>query len=462
MKSQSLIRRTMFLVLTAELLCALAFSGTALWHERRTRMRALDVMLQGRSDSLLGTIQDAEDPDDNVTIDPAELRVERSDVYAVYNQGGRLLGSSQGAPNVLTQRDHPGFSDRCANGRPYRILQRDALRVIDRAENGGIGLRRPVTIVYAVPTAQVRHQIAEAARFYVLVSLALLAATAAFLGISLRRVLSPIEELAVRAASVSKNSLRFEAPESALQVKELAPLAQTLSDTIASLRDAFEHEQRFVGDAAHELKTAVAVVRSTIQVLSMRSRSSEEYADGLNRLLQDNQRVEDLVSRMLTLARMEQSAESSVVTIDLSESVRLTLDNVASFAEAHSVAVRLDSDPGIRVLLTTEKAEVLLSNLVVNAVQHSNAGSEVKVELKRSANAAVLRVRDNGTGIAPSALPHIFERFYREDSSRSRDTGGAGLGLAICKSIVQSANGSISIESSPGVETIVTVSFSLA
>jgi signal transduction histidine kinase len=459
--SQSLIRRTMSLVLTAELLCAIAFSGTALWHERRSRMRALDVMLQGRSDSLLGAIQDAEDPDDNVTIDPVELRVPEHDTYAVYNQGGRLLGSSKDVPDMLIARGHAGFSDRDANGRTYRVLERDAMRVIDRAENGGVGLRRPVTIVYGAPTGQVHHEIVEAARFYVLVSLALLGVTATLLALSLRRVLSPIEELAVRAGQVSKTALHFEAPASALRVKELAPLAQTLSDTIASLRKAFEHEQRFVGDAAHELKTAIAVVRSTIQVLSMRSRSNEEYTQGLERLLQDNQRVEDLVSRMLTLARMEQSAETDPVAIDLGEAVHMTLENLASFAEARSIAVKVETAPGIRVNLTSEKAEVLLSNLIVNAVQHSTGGSEVKVELLRDTNTAILRVRDTGKGIAASALPHIFERFYREDSSRSRETGGAGLGLAISKSIVQSASGTISVESTPGVETIVKVSFTL-
>lgn len=462
MKPQSLIRRIMSLVLTAEFLCAIAFSGTALWHERRSRMRALDVMVQGRSDSLLGAIQDAEDPEDNVIVDPLELEVPSSDIYAVYNQGGRILGSSKNAPNAPVERGYAGLSDRFVGGRAYRVLERDALRVIDRAENGGIGLRRPVTIVYGTPLAPVQHQIREAARFYGLMSVALIAMTAAVIILSLRKVLYPIEELAIRAGNVSKTSLRFEAPESALRVRELAPLAKTLSDTMTSLRNAFEHEQRFVGDAAHELKTAVAVVRSTIQVLSMRSRSSEEYAQGLERLLQDNQRVEDLVSQMLTLARMEQSTELETVTIDFGEVVRLTIDKLASFAEAHSVVVKLEAETGILVRLPSENADVLLSNLIVNAVQHSDAGSEVRVELRRETGRAVLRVRDSGTGIAASALPHIFERFYREDSSRSRDTGGAGLGLAISKSIVQSAHGTISVESTRGVGTLVVVSLGLA
>jgi signal transduction histidine kinase len=460
--AQSLIRRTMYIVLSAELLCAIAFSGTALWHERRARIRAFDVMLQGRSDSLLGAIQDAEDPDDNVAIDPIELKIPGVDVYAVYNLDGRLLGASKDAPVELTTRQASGFSNRISNGHGYRVLQRDAMRIIDRPENGGAGLRRPVTIVYATPTRHVWHEIFEAASFYAAMSAMLLAITAIFMVVSLRGVLRPIEELAAQAGKVSKDSLYFEAPESALQMRELAPLARTLSDTISSLRKAFENEQRFVGDAAHELKTAVAVVRSTIQVLMMRSRSQEEYTEGLDRLLQDNQRVEDLVARMLTLARMEQQSDTEAVAVDWGEVVRVVFGNLASYAEARLVTLSVKAEVGVGVRLSAEKAEVLVSNLMVNAIQHSAAGAEVGVEVERVGESAVMRIRDTGTGIAAEALPHIFERFYREDSSRSRETGGAGLGLAICKSIVQSAGGTISMESKLGVETVATVSFSLA
>jgi signal transduction histidine kinase len=451
----------MLLVLSTELLCAVAFSGSALWHERRSRMHAFDVMLQGRSDSILGAVQDAEDPDDNVRIDPVELKVPDSDAYAVYNLGGRVLGLSKNAPDALISRTHDGFYDKQWNGRAFRVYERNAMRVIDRADNGGDGLKRPITIVYAAPTAHIRHEIFEAAGFYILISLVLLTGTAFLLMVLLRRVLRPIEDLASRAANISKESLHFDAPTSVLQVRELAPLANALSSTVSRLRKAFEHEQRFVGDAAHELKTAVAVVRSTIQVLAMRSRSTEEYEDGLARLLQDNQRVEDLISRMLALARMEQQSGPETSTINLGVAVKTTVDNIASFAEARSVAIRFEADSDIHVLLSPEKAEALASNLIVNAIQHSVAGAEVNVEVKQSAGKALLRIRDTGGGITPAALPHIFERFYREDSSRSRDTGGAGLGLAICRSIMQSAGGTIVMESVPGVETIAIATFSL-
>jgi len=461
MKSRSIIRRTMLLVLLTELLCALVFSGSALWHERRTRMHAFDVTLSGRSDSILGAAQDAEDPSDSVRIDPAEVKIPSYDVYAVYNGSGQFIGSSQNAPAALISRNRDGFSDKQLDGHAYRVFERSALKIIDRDDNEGAGVKRPITIVYAAPTAHIWHEIVEAAGFYTLTGLMLMITTALLLMVLLRRVLHPIEELATRAAGVSKEALHFEAPASALEVKELAPLAQVLSNTVSRLRRAFENEQRFVGDAAHELKTAVAVVRSTIQVLAMRSRSTEEYTHGLDRLLEDNQRVEDLVSRMLTLARMEQQSESDTVATDLGDAVSKAIHNLASFSETRCVSILSETEANVRVCLSMEKAEVLISNLIVNAIQHSSVGAQVKVTVERRAGKALLQVCDTGAGIAEEALPHIFERFYREDSSRSRETGGAGLGLAICKSIVQSVGGTISMESTPGVQTVANISFSL-
>lgn len=459
---RSLKNRALAVVLVAEVLSAMAFSGAALLHERRTRLHAFDMMLQGRSDSLLGAVQDAEDPEDNVRIDPAELQVAPRDVYAVYNLGGRLLGSSEGAPAELIERHEDGFREVHAEGHDYRVFQRHALRIIDREENGGVGLQRPVTILYAAPIDHLWHEIVEAATFYLLVGLFLLAVTAGLMILLLRRVLQPIQELAIQAASVSMTSLRFEAPPSALALSELQPLAQTLSTTVDSLRQAFEKEHQFVSDAAHELKTAVAVVRSTIQVLMLKSRSLAEYVDGLERLLVDNNRVEDLVSQMLQLGGIEGARQSDLVATDISRSVHRAVENLRIFAEEHTIDLLTSIADDITVRLPLGQAETLVSNLVVNAVQYSICGSTVEISLVRRDNSAVLQVRDEGAGISPDAQPHVFDRFYREDASRSRDTGGAGLGLAICKSIVDKSGGSISIESVKGIGTTVTAVFRLA
>ncbi len=457
MKQVSLIRRVMLAVLVVELLCAIAFSVTALLHERQLRMHAFDAQLEGRSDSLLGAIQDAEDPDDNVSVDPAELRLPGGDIYAVYSGEGRLLGRSTGAPEALLRLGAKGFSSRQWHGRHFRMLQRDGLRLVDRDEHNGVGVRRPVTILYGSQTNHIWHETIEAAAFSVAVSLVLFTVTALGLLLLLRRTLRPLGELAAEAQHVSRGRLHFHPPVSAMRTRELRPLATTMAEAIGGLRQALEHEQRFISDAAHELKTAVAVVRSTIQVQMMRPRSREEYARGLEDLLDDNNRVEQVVARMLMLARLAERTAVPAETLDLRVAVQAAVDKLGSFAEAHEVPLVMALDRSVPVRITPEQADVLLSNLIINAIQHSPAGAAVEVRLHSTLPEAELQVSNSGAGISAEALPHVFERFYREDISRSRATGGAGLGLAICKTIVDSLGGRIEVESQPARGTTVRV-----
>ncbi len=455
MKPRSIVTRTILVVLGAELLCAVAFSVTALHHERHTRQHAFDVVLQGRSDSLLAAIQDAEDAADSLRIDPSEIPMQPGDAFAVYNLGGGLVGASIAAPAPLIERHRNGFADQMLHGRTYRTLQRDAVRLVDRTDSGS-AIRRPVTIVYAASTQHIRHEIAEAAGFYVVVSLVCFLLTAGMLVVLLRRVLHPIQELADRAAGVSVLDPHFEAPESSLQVRELRPLGETLTAAIKGLRLALEYERNFVGNAAHELKTAVAVVRSSIQLLMLRPRSREEYAQGLEVLLKDNSRVEELVAQMLMLARMEERGNDTAVA-DLSVTSAAVVSTLTNYAEIRGVHLLLESTQSALVGISPERAEVLLSNLITNAIQHSPQGSAVNVRCQVDADTVLLEVEDHGAGISATALPHVFERFYREDVSRSRETGGAGLGLAICKSIVDVAGGTLSIASAVAAGTTVTL-----
>ena len=460
MRQYSLGRQAVFVVLVTEIICALTFSLTSLWHERRVRERALDVMLQGRSDSLLGAIQDAEDAADNVKLDPEELRLPAEDVWAVYNQSGALIGESRAAPADVITPAGPGTRDLRSHKHRYRVVQRQGLRIIDRDENGGLGFRRSVTLVYAVPTGHMFHEIREAVAFYIFLSLLLVCVTALVLILSFRRLLHPLEELAANAAGVGRHSENFTAPESALQIRELRPLAEALSSTIGRLRHALSVEHRFISDAAHELKTAVAVVRSSVQLLTLRARTSEEYVHGLERVLSDNQRVEQLVARMLTLGRFEEQPPLEHGSNNLAEIIEHTLDSLSPWIDSRQIRVVADSEPGLEVALGNEAAEILLSNLVMNAVQHSPEGAEVRVSAYSTGSAeVVLEVSDCGSGIPAEALPHVFDRFYREDRSRSRQTGGAGLGLAICKSIVEGAGGTIHIASEPGEGTRVSARF---
>ena len=456
---RSLIRQTIGIVVAAQILCAALLCVAAVLYERHTRLRALDISLQGRSDSLLGAIQDAEDPGDNVTIDPAELKLPENDVYAVYNQGGRLLGSSHAAPPVLIGRHADDFRDVKTGQTTYRVLQREAMRVIDRAENGGVGLKRSVTILYASSERHLWHEVLEAVRFYFLAIAFATALTVFLVSVLLRKALAPLSELALAAAGIAPPELVFSAPASVMQVRELLPLAKVLTDTVGRLREAFAREQRFVGDAAHELKTAIAVVRSSVQLLMLKRRTVDEYVAGLKQVLEDNGRVEALVAQMLQLASMENTAAEDACVLDFGGLTATALERLRPVAEMRGVLLDFVSAAAIPLRILPERGFALVSNLILNAIQHSSPGQTIVVSLMAQQKSVMLQVIDTGTGISPEALPHLFERFYREDRSRSRDTGGSGLGLSICKSIVEAAGGSISLESEPGRGTRVMVAF---
>jgi signal transduction histidine kinase len=459
MKRNSLVRRAILSVLLIELLCAAGILSTALWHEWRSRMRALDISLEGRADSLIGAVQDAEDPENNVTVNPDEFTTPRGDAFAVFNSSGRLIGQSGEAMPDLLARQKDGFRDARHGNHHFRVLQREALRIIDRDETHGVGIRRPFTVVYATTTNHLWHETVEATQFYLMVSVGLLFLTALVLIWLLRRLLAPLEQLAVSATQITTDALAFEPPPSAERVSELVPLVQALSAMVARVREAFERQHQFINDAAHELKTAVAVVRSSIQVLGMRNRTADEYRQGLDDVLLDNERVEGLVRQMLTLASFEDRNGAAKGECNLAEEVRTAAATLHSFAELRGVAVRCMLQDA-QVGLTGDAARTLASNLILNALQHSPAGAEVAVRVETDAGRVRLTVRDSGSGIAPENLDRIFERFFREDSSRSRATGGAGLGLAICKSIVNAAGGTIDVTSELGEGTVVRVMLS--
>ena len=456
MKTHSLTRTLMGGVLLAELLCTICFSAVSVFHEMNGRRNAFDIMLRGRADSVLGAVQDAEDSNDNVMVDQTELVLPREDIYEVsLLASGRVIGSSPSSSsnllNALSSRRGDGYFNFKVDNASYRALRVPGVRVIDREEHGGF--RRPVTIVYAAPTDHLWHETVAAFRFYVIASALLLVVTGVLIAWFLRRSMSPLRELAIRAQRVSAVSWEFDVPKETLLTRELEPIASSIQNLLIGLRESFERQRQFTGDAAHELKTSISVLKSSLQLLSMRERTTQEYERSIEGLLMDTQRMEDLTNRMLTLARIEGSTAHAIGISDLSKTIRLVIERLQPAMQLRQVCISVSSQKHRSVRIDPEDADVLCSNLLMNAVQHSAPGTAIKVSMNVSVENLKLVILDEGDGIAPEALPHVFERFYRADPSRSRSNGGAGLGLAICKAIVERCGGSISIWSAVGEGT---------
>jgi signal transduction histidine kinase len=475
MKPYSLTRRLIWLVLLIELISALCVTAVAVGYEKHMHFRAFDVLLRGRADSVLGAVQDSEDADDNVMLDGSEVSVPAEDVYEVREASGRLVGRSSNwdgsdDPGIGkfredrrserggTGNDREAFSSAEIHGSAYRVIRIAGLRVVDPGDKNG-GVRRYVMVYYGSPVGRVWKAIFRAVGFYAISSVLVLAFTGFLMSWLLNRGLSPLRELALSAGKVTASSWTFRPPQSARHTRELAPLVNAMESVLAGLEASFETQRRFVGDAAHELKTGVAVVKSSLQLLGMKRRSVAEYESGLERCLGDCARMEAIVAQMLTLAQIEEShmAESAPLCTDISVCVREVAFELETMAEMRGSVIRINREEPLLVNVAAESFKLMCRNLLINALQHSPANTPVTVELNSQVSFAELRIKDQGEGIAGEDLSRIFERFFRSDPSRSRKTGGTGLGLAICKAVVDKFNGTIAIESKLMVGTTVIV-----
>ena len=465
MKSYSLTRRLVIAVLLVQLASAAAITGLAVAYERHTHFRSFDIMLRGRADSLLGAVQDAEDAADNVMLDGTEVSLPADDIYEVVDENRRLLGRSRNWTGInvaaISSTDGSFFKLRLS-GKHYRVLKIGGLRMVDPGDKGG-GIPRRVTVIYGSPTGTVWRDVWRTVAFYALTSVALLAISGFWMFWLLNRGLAPLRELAAEAARVSVHSWNFVPSEKTRMTKELAPLAGAIETVLHGLERSFMQQRQFVSDAAHDLKTSVAVVKSSLQLLSMKRRTVHEYETGLERSYADCERMEQIVARMLTLARVESEPESDadLYATDMTHSVELVVKQFETMANVKSLRLVIASSGEVVVKISPEELRLLCSNLILNAMQHSPSGAEVRVVVRTKGTTAELRVEDRGAGIAPEALPYVFDRFYRGDPSRSRETGGTGLGLAICKAIVSRFDGDIQIASTVNVGTTITVSLPL-
>ena len=230
-----------------------------------------------------------------------------------------------------------------------------------------------------------------------------------------------------------------------------------METVLDGLRRAFTQQREFLGDAAHELKTSFAIVKSTLQSLQNGPRNAAEYREGLCQISEDSDRLEELLDRMLRLARVEQWAADGIrrelETTDLCSTCEMAVARMRKLASSRDIKIEFNADGSAQLRADPADLELVWINLLENAVQYSASHSLVKLSLQTGNGNATVSVCDLGSGIAEADLPHIFERFRRSDPSRSRATGGYGLGLAMAKSIVEAYGGAIRATSAPGVGT---------
>ena len=269
------------------------------------------------------------------------------------------------------------------------------------------------------------------------------------------RTLRPLRQVNEAAQRISARTLdtrlALQGPSDEVKV-----LADTFDAMLERLQLTFEQQHRFVADVAHELRTPLASLRTSMEVvISDPDSSLEDYramADAQEAALT---RLECLVADLLLLAKSEQPlSQEAVALTPLIEQVCSDLEHEAT---TRQVCILLDGDADIVVQGNEALLARVFSNLVQNAIYYNHAGGEVRIVPGREDQQAVVRVSDTGIGMSLEEQTHIFERFYRIDSSRARHTGGAGLGLSIVSAIMHRHGGSIQVESTPGCGSTFTI-----
>jgi heavy metal sensor kinase len=275
----------------------------------------------------------------------------------------------------------------------------------------------------------------------------------------IRRALRPVRDMVSLARTITAEDLtrRIRAGGAG---DELGELAETLNAMIARLERSFQHQRQFTGVVAHELMTPLTVLKGELELAMRRERSPAEHRELLPRLLTQIERLAALVDNLLLLSRME--AQSGALTLRPEPLDQLVLEVYEEYlgqARERGVVLTVDVPDRIEVRGEASLLRQLVANLVANGLRHTPHGGTVDVAVTAHGGAARLRVSDTGAGIPAEALPRVFEPFFRVDPSRSADTGGAGLGLAIVRKVADVHGCEVHLDSTVGAGTTVTVTW---
>jgi heavy metal sensor kinase len=271
------------------------------------------------------------------------------------------------------------------------------------------------------------------------------------------RSLAPLGWMAEQARRISGSNLdtRLEIGRAA---EELETLAGSFNELLARLVQTFASMRRFVADASHELRTPIAVIRGEAEVALSQERTAAVYRETLAVILDESRRISRLVDDLLNLARADAgNVQLQVREFYFGDLLRDCCRSVQALAAARGIAVECRSPEDVPYRGDEELLHRLVMNLLDNAIRHTPPGGRAEVSLEARDGELRMAVSDTGTGIAPEALPHLFDRFYRGDQARSRQDGGFGLGLAIVKWVAESHGGSAGVSSQPGAGSTFTV-----
>lgn len=354
-------------------------------------------------------------------------------VTLTWSRDGKLLFSSD-PDKHLPFIDHNGLSQVKADGEDWNVY------TIER-EGGVVQAAQKVSSRQMLAAETVSGMLLPVVLFVMAVALVML--------VALKHGLSFVDMTAQRVATRSASSL--ERIEEADLPRELRPLVGSINDLMQRLESALQSQRRFVADAAHELRTPVTALRLQLQLLE-RSPDDQVREAALAELRQGIARAQRLIAQLLQLSRVEPEAPGpSRARIDVAALARDVVSEMSVLAEARQIDLGVDAPPSVTVCADAHPLRVLLINLVENALRYCPEGSVVDVRVEPQAGGVLLRVIDNGPGIAPGERARVFDRFYRgEGVQADPQQTGSGLGLSIVRAIAERHQATVSLHEGSG------------
>ena len=362
--------------------------------------------------------------------------------YIIWDADGTVLARSPGAPDDVPRPEISAKSEPRPGPRIDGAHTRGEFREAYQRLPWGEALLVGRSIVAEISSARSLALILTAAGCAVLL-----------LGLAggwwlATRAIRPIEAIGKTATRIAAGDLSQRIDIGHAE-NELAQLADVLNTTFARLETAFSNQARFTADASHELRTPVSVILAQTQTALARERSAGEYREALQACGRAADRMRRLTESLLALTRLDAGEESMRrESMDLARVLRDSVELVRPIADQKRIGIICDL-PALPCQGDAERLGQVATNLLSNAVQFNREDGEIRVAGRHENGSVYFTVADTGEGIPSEDVPHIFERFYRVDKARSRAKGRTGLGLAICKAIVEAHGGAISVKTAP-------------
>ncbi len=452
MKAQWSIRARLTAWYSLVLLAGLTLFGAGIWLVISHSLRAsLDETLAEDAKGVTTVLQSETEPD--------HLREELTE-YASATPGGNLMEvrNSQGQQIVASKTVSMEQSD-SASAYGVQVRPSGQYRTFTTNVSVNAGQYRVLVATPMDPTEATLSRV----RMLLLWStpVVLLLASLGGYWIS-RRALAPVDEItrSARVIGIQSLSQRLAVPASG---DEIQRLSETWNGMLARLEAAVKRLSQFTADASHELRTPIALIRTTAELTLRRERSPETYREALRQVLLESERTTRLVEDLLLLARADAGLPS--LPLERLELIPLVRDvcrqgQILAGARQLEISAEIPDEP-VFVEANDPALRRMLLLLLDNAVKYTPSGGRIILSVDRGPAGATVAVSDTGIGIPETALPHVFERFYRVDESRNRDAGGTGLGLSIAKWIAERHHASLEAESVVGQGSVFRIRFPL-